>query len=263
MEIKLYGAKNVRDLCDIPCIDGRRIKQGRIVRSSTLFSITDSDKQTLKNYGLKRIIDFRTEAEIETAKDKEIEDVVWTFNPIIKALTLGITKKDNSKKELKEIFLDFTIELGKDAPEWLADLYIPLVSDEFSLTHYRKFLDALKENREGCILYHCSAGKDRVGVGTMLILLLLGAKFEDILEDYLITNQSYQDIIDDAVNLGRERGVDEEIIEVIGAVNGVDVRYLSKAYEIIMAHGSVEAFFKNQLGIDEKYISEFRQNYLE
>ena len=110
---------------------------------------------------------------MKQAKDKEIDGVEWTFNPIIKSLTLGITKKEETfKRELKEIFLDFTIELGKTAPEWLADLYIPLVSDEFSLTNYRHFLDILKENKEGCVLYHCSAGKDRVGVGTMLILLL-------------------------------------------------------------------------------------------
>lgn len=262
MEIKLQGARNVRDLCDIPCIDGRKIRKGRIVRSSNLAYITDEDKIALKDYGLKRIVDFRTEDEVKSAPDKEIDGVMWTFNPIIKALTLGITKKDNTKRSIEEIFLDFTIELGKDAPEWLADLYIPLVSDEFSLTHYRHFLDILKENKDGCILYHCSAGKDRVGVGTMLTLLLLGAKYEDILSDYLITNSSYQDIIDEAVALGKERNIDPDVIKAIGAVNGVDKRFLNKAYEIIMSYGSVEAFFKNALDIDGKYIEEFRNNYL-
>ncbi len=263
MEIKLQGAKNVRDLCDIPCIDGRKIKKGRILRSSNLSGITESDKRAFIEYGLKTIVDFRTEAEINEARDKEIDGVKWIFNPILKCLTLGTTKKDNYKRELKEIFLDFTIELGETAPNWLADLYIPLVSDDFSITNYRHFLDILKENKEGCVLYHCSAGKDRVGVGTMLALLLLGAKYEDIVSDYLITNNSYQEIIDDAVALGRERNISEGILNVIGAVNGVDVRYLNKAYEIIMSHGSIEKFFLEKLGIDEKYIKEFRENYLE
>ncbi|MBR2025245.1 MAG: tyrosine-protein phosphatase [Clostridia bacterium] len=263
MEIKFQGAINARDLCDIPCVNGRKIKKGRIVRSSNLSQVTDEDKIKLVDYGLKIIVDFRTEDEVKKAPDKKIEGTEWFFNPIIKSLTLGITKKETFKRELKEIFLDFTIELGKTAPEWLADLYIPLVSDEFSLNNYRHFLDILKENKEGCVLFHCSAGKDRVGVGTMLILLLLGAKYEDILEDYLITNNSYQDIVVQAVALGRERNVDPEIIDVIGAVNGVDRHYLDKAYEIIMSHGSVETFFKNALNVDEKYIEEFRQNYLE
>lgn len=264
MEIKFEGAINARDLCDIPCIDGKKIKKGRIVRSSNLSNITDNDKEQLQAYGLKRIVDFRTLDEVEKAPDKEIEGVIWTFNPIIKALTLGITKKqDGFKRELKEIFLDFTIELGKDAPSWLADLYVPLVSDEFSLNNYRHFLDILKENKEGCVLYHCSAGKDRVGVGTMLILLLLGAKYEDILTDYMITNNSYQATIDEAIALGKERNVDPEILDAIGGVNGVDKRYLTKAYDIIMAYGTVENFFKTALGIDENYIKEFRQNYLE
>ena len=263
MEIKLEGARNARDLCDIPCVDGKKIKRGRIVRSSNLSLITDNDKIALKNHGLKAIVDFRTEDEVRGARDKEIDGVSWTFNPIIKELTLGITKKDNSKRSIEEIFLDFTIELGKDGPIWLADLYIPLVSDEFSLTNYRHFLDILKENTEGCVLYHCSAGKDRVGVGTMLVLLLLGAKYEDILDDYLITNGSYQDIIDGAIELGKERKVDSEIIAAIGGVNGVNKRYLTKAYDIITSYGSVENFFLNALGINQKYISEFRSNYLE
>lgn len=263
MEIKLQGAKNVRDLCDIPCTDGRKIKRGRIVRSSNLSNITESDIQYLKNINLRHIVDFRTEAEINEARDKKIEGAEWYFNPIIKSLTLGTTRKDNYKRSLEEIFLDFTVELGKAAPEWLADLYIPLVSDIFSLEKYRHFLDILKQNKEGCVLYHCSAGKDRVGVGTMLVLLLLGAKYEDILDDYMITNNSYQETIDKAVALGKERGISEDILNVIGAVNGVDKRYLNKAYEIIMSHGSIEAFFQNALGIDKKYIEEFRNNYLE
>jgi protein-tyrosine phosphatase len=175
---------------------------------------------------------------------------------------LGITKNDTYVRTFAEIFLDFTIELGKDAPSWLADLYVPLVSDDFSLTNYRHFLDILKENKDGCVLYHCSAGKDRVGVGTMLTLLILGAKYEDILEDYLITNKSYQDIIDEAVALGKERNVDPEILDAVSGVNGVDKRYLTKAYDIIMSYGSTQAFFKNALDIDEKYIEEFRNNYL-
>ena len=262
MEIKLQGARNARDLCDIPCIDGRKIKKGRIIRSSNLSNITDGDKQFLTEYGLKAVVDFRTEAEVKKSPDKEIEGVKWCFNPIIKELTLGIARKANYKRSLEEIFLDFTVDLGATAPEWLADLYIPLVSDEFSLGNYRHFLDILKENKSGAVLYHCSAGKDRVGVGTMLILLILGAKYEDIVKDYLITNNSYQDIIDKAVALGKERGVDEAILQAVSGVNGVEKRYLDKAYEIIMSHGSVEAFFKNALDIDEKYIEEFRENYL-
>lgn len=263
MIINLQGAKNARDLCDIPCVNGRKIKKGRIVRSSNLANLTESDIEFFKSYNLKGIVDFRTEAEVKKAPDKEIEGAKWYFNPIIRALTLGTTRKDSYKRSLEEIFLDFTIELGETAPEWLADLYVPLVSDDFSLTNYRHFLDILKENKDGCILYHCSAGKDRVGVGTMLILLLLGAKYEDILEDYLITNQSYQATIDGAIALGKERNVSQGILNAVSAVNGVVEGFLNKAYGIIMSHGSVEAFFQNALGIDQNYIEEFRQSYLE
>ena len=40
----------------------------------------------------------------------------------------------------------------------------------------------------GAILWHCSEGKDRCGMTTALILEILGATRETILEDYLKTN---------------------------------------------------------------------------
>jgi hypothetical protein len=86
------------------------------------------------------------------------------------------------------------------------------------------------------------------------------AKYEDILDDYLITNKSYQDIIDDAVALGKERNVDPEILDAVSGVNGVDKSYLTKAYDIIMSYGSPKKFFKNALNIDEKYIDEAIEN---
>lgn len=41
--------------------------------------------------------------------------------------------------------------------------------------------------REGAVLYHCSAGKDRTGVISALLLWLAGAKDEDIIADYMVS----------------------------------------------------------------------------
>ncbi|UKI49286.1 MAG: tyrosine-protein phosphatase [Clostridium sp.] len=38
-------------------------------------------------------------------------------------------------------------------------------------------------------LWHCSAGKDRAGIATMYVLLALGVEKEEIINNYLKTNE--------------------------------------------------------------------------
>ena len=40
---------------------------------------------------------------------------------------------------------------------------------------------------EGGVFFHCTAGKDRTGVVAAILLLLAGARREDILADYILT----------------------------------------------------------------------------
>ena len=265
MKLEFEGLLNVRDLGGLTGDGGRKIKYGRIIRSDNLSPATENDCQKLKEYGLRKIVDFRTEKEIEEAPDKKIDGTVWIKNPILKSLTTGITKeKPTACTTLEEILLNFSIDLGQRGKQWLADLYIPLVSDEFCLNGYRRFLDVLKDNKSGAVLYHCSAGKDRVGVGTMLFLSILGVCREDIIKDYLLTNESYADIIERTKALGRARGVSQEILDTVEPLSGVDISYITSAINTIdNVHGGIDAFLKNQLGIDQNYINELRENYLE
>lgn len=265
MKLEFEGLLNVRDLGGIAGHGNRKIKYGRIVRSDNLSPATENDCLRLQKYGIKKIVDFRTDNEIKQSPDKEICGAVWIKNPILRTLTTGITREAPKEYScLEELLLDFSIDLGERGKKWLADLYIPLVSDEFSLNGYRRFLDVLRDNRDGAVLYHCSAGKDRVGVGTMIFLSILGVSREDIIKDYLLTNESYADAIERTKALGRSRGVSQGVLDSIEPLSGVDVSYITAAFDTIdNVHGGMDAFLKNQLGIDQAYIDDLRENYLE
>ena len=113
-------------------------------------------------------------------------------------------------------------------------------------------------------MYHCSAGKDRVGIGTLIFLSILGVSREDIIKDYLLTNESYAAVINEAKELGKKEGVAQEIIDTIEPLSGVDISYINTALDVIdNTHGGMNAFFKNQLELDDCYIKELRENYLE
>jgi protein-tyrosine phosphatase len=40
------------------------------------------------------------------------------------------------------------------------------------------------------ILFHCSAGKDRTGIASALLLSALGVDRKDIFDDYMLTNKA-------------------------------------------------------------------------
>lgn len=265
MRIELEGLLNARDLGGMVGYGGKKIKPGRVIRSDNLSCATERDCEKLRKYGLKKIVDFRTDDEIKSSPDKEICGTTWMKNPILRCLTTGITHEGERKPtSLAEILLGFSCDLGASGKEWLASLYIPLVSDEFCLNGYRRFLDILKDNKEGAVLYHCSAGKDRVGIGTLIFLSALGVSREDIIRDYLLTNESYASVINEARELGRANGIDDLILDTIEPLSGVDVSYISTALDVIdNTHGGMDCFLKNRLGLDENYINELRKNYLE
>lgn len=265
MRIEFEGLLNARDLGGLIGYGGKKIKTGRVIRSDNLSPATESDAKKLQDYGLKTIIDFRTEDEIASAPDRVISGTTWLKNPILKSLTTGITREKPKKAQsLAEILVSFSCDLGKGGVSWLASLYIPLVSDEFCLNGYRNFLRILKDNKEGAVLYHCSAGKDRVGVGTLIFLSALGVSREDIIKDYLLTNESYAKVIKDAKALGEQMGVSQEIIDTIEPLSGVDISYITAALDTIdNVHGGMDNFLKNQLELDDTFIAELRENYLE
>jgi hypothetical protein len=54
-------------------------------------------------------------------------------------------------------------------------------------TQYKKFFELLLAQNSGALLYHCSAGKDRTGVATALLLSALGVDRETVIKDYLLS----------------------------------------------------------------------------
>lgn len=49
----------------------------------------------------------------------------------------------------------------------------------------------LLENGELPLLFHCSEGKDRTGLASILVLMALGVSRKDALDDYELTNSCY------------------------------------------------------------------------
>lgn len=261
MELYIDGAQNVRDLGGIRCGD-KTLKMGRVIRSSHIGYLTDKGENQLIENNLRVVVDFRSDPEILSSPDRIIKGVKYEKCPILKSLTVGLSR-DGKKQTVEEQVINIVTTLGVGVRDWLARLYEPLVTDEFSTRGYRRFFDLLKENKEGALLYHCAAGKDRVGTGTVLFLLALGASYEDIIKDYMLTNKSTEDSTKRAIAKAREMGLDKELVDCIPFVNGVIPEYIQVVFEVIENKGGIEKYLLECMGIDKSYLKELRANYLE
>jgi protein-tyrosine phosphatase len=109
----------------------------------------------------------------------------------------------------------------------------------------------------GPVVYHCTAGKDRTGWATAVLLTILGVPRSVIMEDYLASN----DYLAETNRRRFERpGADRERLEPVYSVSAA---YLDAAFqEAAAAYGSFDHYLEQALGLDQKAIAALRDRYL-
>lgn len=259
-QLGLTGAPNARDLGQLQTADGRRVRSGALIRSGELSRLTAEDVRKLSDYGLKTVVDFRTDYEKNEKPDAVVPGVEYVACPILEQMT-GITR-EQSGNEIPPFFRA-AIQAGRDAENRMSGLYLPLVEGDYSLTHYTQFLQIVLRHSDGALLYHCTAGKDRVGVATMLILSALGVSRETILEDYLLTNTYTAPETAQTVQTAKRYSDDPDLEFAIWAFDSARERYLRNAWASIdRNYGSTETFLEQRLGFGAHETALLREKYL-
>lgn len=265
MKITMQGASNARDLGGIVTPYGK-IKKQRLIRCGHLHKITEQDVQILRQNKLQRVVDLRTELEQAKSPDVIIDGVQYITNPIMSATTFGITYEKSSGEEIGEMLQAGIARMqarGEDPKCHLEILYRMFVNQQVSLVGYGSFLKLLANNPiDGATLWHCSAGKDRVGTCTALLLHCLGASKEQILADYMLTNEQNKPFLD--MVMSKIRGtLDNEQISLIQGMLSVKESYLQSFWtEIEQQYGNVDNFIA-ACGVTQTDIAKLRENYLE
>lgn len=260
-KIVLEKLCNTRDLGGTTAALGKKIKPCRLIRSGALYNASENDIELLKKeYNLKTVVDFRTPTECTRKPAPEIEGVQYIWIPVLDEETLGITRDDETGKSKSVI--EMICEPGFDPISYMSSAYIAMMTNGFSLTKYKIFIDVLLNNSDGAILWHCSAGKDRAGLASAFALMTLGVKREDIIADYLFTNECVTGDIQKAVC--ENNITDDHIKECIKTVFGVDRPYIESVFSCIdEKFGGTDKFLKDVFGIGEKEKEILYNKYLE
>lgn len=263
--IGLTGIVNARELGGYISEDGRKVKRGVLLRTGALSGMTEADRTCLmEQYHLTDVIDFRTSYECTAAPDPVMDPVAYHPIRILDeqgSQTAGMAAAATGEGVPLEKLVEY-IKSGKVHPE---DMYVDIVQSAVSKEGYRKFFECLLEHKEGALLWHCSAGKDRTGLGAAFLLTILGVNRQTVLEDYSLTNVYFQDILKKMEIQLADFGLTEAEMEVMRAVaGGVNPAYLEKALDTIEEqYGSLEWYLEKELGITEEKRLKLQEMYLE
>ena len=185
-KVDVEGCCNFRDLGGIPTESGQTLRWRTIFRADALHELTPRGVETLRDeIGLGHIIDLRSDAELrfDGRGPLEQEDVAFHHMPLF---------GDHSRQERSH-----TQDLS------LGSLYAGMV--EWAGPRLAAVIERLAES-DAPAVFHCSAGKDRTGVLSALLLGMLGVRDELIVADYAATRDDLDGIV---AKLGRSQGYED------------------------------------------------------
>ncbi|MDO1605752.1 tyrosine-protein phosphatase [Lactobacillus sp. YT155] len=254
----LDAGRNFRELGGYQTEDGKTIKYHKILRSANLAELTEKDQEFLKNYGLHKDIDFRSKQEVENEPDKVPDGVEYIFNPVLKE---DQTQASKSTSEVEKEF-GFTFD---DGYKHMLKVYENMILDDESRSAYRIFFNHLLDNTEDnqVALFHCTAGKDRTGMGAVYFLWALGIDQETIKKDYLLTNKVMKSFVEEKVSILESKDTSEDVISSVRALMSVNEDYLDAARKtIIKENGNMENYLKEAIDLSSQEIKDLRKIYL-
>ncbi|MBF6302177.1 tyrosine-protein phosphatase [Nocardia amamiensis] len=245
--MELSAAPNARDIGDYPTQGNGKLRTGVVFRTEAMDKITAADQQKLVTLGITKVIDFRSPTESQANPDKLPASIPVQARPVYDPAN------------------DFYVMVGKavqGGPAVQQQMFGDGKAAEIMRAYYRWFVTdataraqfgaAIRDvaNATGPVLYHCTAGKDRTGWMTAILMTALGVPKGQVYKDYLESNDNLaagnKALMDGLVARGLV--TDPALFDPI---LGVRSDFLDAAFDQAGASfGSFDRFVSDGLGVD-------------
>lgn len=255
--IGITSGRNFRELGGYATNSGKKIKYHRLLRTGNWGSLSTDDQTFLANYGVSKVIDFRSEDEVTKQPDRIPEGVQYIYDPVFSE---DLT---NSSRSLN----DLATQAAKDSEfgfNHMLFAYEDMINSDSAQNAYRTFFTQLLTNETGASAFHCTAGKDRTGFAALLIMTALGVPLKAIKKDYLLTNITTKDFVNNLVERARLNGENANVQQSIRDIQSVRSEYFDHALKMLNdEYGSVNNYLRDVMKLSASDIFELRHLYLE
>lgn len=248
---------NTRDLGGQRTAEGKWILPRQLLRSASLYRLSEDETAMLQIVcHLSCIVDFRTGAERAKKEDVLFDGVQVRQLPLLEETPYG---------NFLEMDLERVLSEKRLAPkEFMKNMYRCLVLDAECRHQYAEFFEILLENERGhSVLWHCSDGKDRTAIVSMLLLYVLGVSKADIIQDYMFTNECLKKDWEYISRLLEGRGLSSGDAEKLRPLFSVSETYLQSAVSgILSEYGTFERYMRKALCLTPAGILRLKERYL-
>lgn len=261
-KLLLRKLNNTRDLGGLPAEDGRKIRSGMLIRSGKLYKLPPITRRILNGMGITAVVDLRIDNEVEEYPSTPLDGAEYIRIPLLYTATAGITHGKSMRELIRKESKRLEKEFG-DADDYMLQVYSAVLFNEQSQQGLKEVFRLFLE-REGCILWHCSAGKDRSGIVAMLLEGVLGVEEKVMIADY-VASQKFQRRKRGLQKLGLKiLPVSKKFKQMLYAFMDAKPQYIESAIgEIKRLYGSVTGYVRNALALSEGDIEFLKNKYLE
>jgi protein-tyrosine phosphatase len=260
--LPLEQGSNFRDLGGYPATGGKHVRWGKIYRSGAMPLLTEKDYAYLGTLGIGSIVDLRSIDEREMAPTKLDERINALY------IVNDYSARDMSRPAAAAAPADGQAMM-RSMPNLYRDMPVRFAPQLRAIFHQLL-------NDKDALAYNCSAGQDRTGVASGLILAALGVPRDVIIADYHLSTQYRRpDYEMPKINPADYPG--NAFLEMYGKyfadpamkkprplMTEDGKAYLSATFEEIDARwGSVENYLDKELGVDAVKLAALRAEYLE
>lgn len=251
--IHLKKVTNFRTVGNIKNTEGRTLKEGRFYRSAHLHKLKKRSFDRFDELGIRDIIDLRNSKEIAQKPDQiPAENTYKKYS--------AFEDEGDQLSQAKKLVLKGKVN-ASDADKRMIDFYREYVTENPETI--KTIITEVLESKDP-VLYHCTAGKDRTGIITALILTILKFDKETIYNDYLLSNNYRKDLVQKRLRLANRLHFlyPKMDLQVLEKLSWVEKRYLDAAFEEInKKYGSADAYIQQVLGISDTKRNEYIQKF--
>jgi len=239
--IALESCQNFRDFGGYQVEGGRRIRWRVLFRSDTLHRLTPSDIETLNELGITTVVDLRSAGEIgRTGRIVTTVAAQYHHLPMFDEIAQSERRPIEQNPPPGQSY----IEMLQGAGGAIAEAVQVIVA---------------AGGRPSVI--HCTAGKDRTGILAGLLLSALGVSDDDVVADYVLTNECRAERdafleVHDPEYLAMLRSLPPWVREANGAAMQATLDHVRAQW------GSVQGYLES-LGVSPSELSSLREVLLE
>lgn len=255
--LQLDQGTNFRDLGGYSTADGKHVRWGMLYRSGGQAMLTDADVAEIRKLGVANLVDLRSNEE-RTLAPTRLDGIRY------QAIGYSMGVLQTGPAQLEAVKTDPGAVLAS-AYRKIPDVMIPHLSLVF-----RTMLA-----NDGPLAYNCSAGQDRTGLVSAMILTALGVPREQVYADYVLTTKARRPAWElppisaeeaqrnPTAAMWRTVQNDPAFAKPIPLIGADGTPYISIALgEIESKWGSTDAYLEQAIGLSKADIAKLRKDYL-